>query len=103
MRPRTCRALARELRKTAALTEPPSRLDRLTVPVLLDRVAAAQREMLDLAAALERSSDPNPEAVAIVRELLRDGCSPIYNPNVAATEPTTALGTARAPLAGGSV
>jgi hypothetical protein len=98
VRPRRCRALARELRRTAALTEAPSRFDRITVPVLLDRVAAAQREMLDLAAELERSSDPNPEAVATVRELLRDGCSPIYNPNVAAIELMTALGAARAAL-----
>jgi hypothetical protein len=103
VRPRRRRALARELRRTAALTEPPSRLDRVAIPVLLDRVATARAEMLDLAVALECSSDPDPDAIAIVRKLLRDGCSPIYNPNAPATQLTTALSAARTALASGSV
>jgi|GEM_PF-3112442 len=103
VRPRRRRALAHELRSTAALTEPPSRFDRATIPVLLDRVATVRAEMLDLAVALECSSDPDPDAVAVVRKLLRDGCSPIYNPNVPATQLTAALGAARAGLATGSV
>ncbi len=103
VRPRRRRALASELRRTAALTEPPSRFDRLTIPVLLDRIASARIQMLDLAAALECSSDPDPDAVALVRKLLRDGCSPIYNPGVPAIQLTAALSAARAALVTGSV
>jgi hypothetical protein len=95
LRPKRRRALADQLRRTAALTEPPSRLDRITIPVLLDRVASARVEMLALATAIERATEPDPSCVAIVSELLHDGCSPIYNPSVPGTQLTAALSAAR--------
>lgn len=76
------RALAHELRATAALTRPRCRPDLALVPVLYDRVAAVRPQLLDLAAALEGGRNPDATCVALVRELLRDGRSPLYNPNV---------------------
>jgi hypothetical protein len=85
--PRSRRALSRALRQTAASTEPPSWLDRCTVPLrctvppLGDRVEAVRSELLHAATALERNHDPNPASVALIRELLSAGASPLYNPN----------------------
>jgi hypothetical protein len=98
VRPKRCQALARQLRTTAALTQPPSRLDRITVPVLLDRVARARTELLALASALEHEAHPSPDCVAIVNELMHDGSGPIYNPSVPEAELTRALTEARAGL-----
>ena len=74
------RALAHGLRRTAASTQPPTRFD--VCPLLLDRVAPLRPELLQIAAALEQTPDPDPTSVALIHELLRDGCSPLYNPNV---------------------
>jgi hypothetical protein len=73
-------ALARWLRETAATTRPPTRFD--VCPALRDRVADVRSDLCELARALEQHRDPDPTCVALLRELLRDGASPLYNPNL---------------------
>jgi hypothetical protein len=94
---RTRRALAAGLRRTAARTQPPPRFD--CCPVLGDRVAAARPEILELAAALEQTDDPDPACVALIHELLTNGCSPLYNPNLPAADLKPILARARAGIA----
>ncbi len=55
--------------------------------------------MLDTATALEETDDPDPTSVALIHELLRDGCSPLYDPKAPAADLFIALETARAGLA----
>ena len=81
---RTRGALADGLRRTAAPTQPPRRFD--CCPVLGDRVAALRPELLALATALEQTPDPDPSSVALIHELLTNGCSPLYNPNIPFSE-----------------
>jgi hypothetical protein len=98
---RTRRGLSRELRHVAA-SQPHARVGpSAIVPVLHDRVAAVRDELLDVATALEHGnpSDHDPVRVARIRELLRDGASPLYNPNVAAAGLYTTLSQARSGLA----
>jgi hypothetical protein len=82
--PRNRRALAASIRRTVAPTQPARRFD--CCPVLPDRVAAVRPALLRLASALDRNPEPDPASVALIRELLKDGCGPLYNPNVAAEE-----------------
>jgi hypothetical protein len=91
------RALAHGLRRTAASTQPPTRFD--VCPILLDRVAPLRPELLQIATALEQTHDPDPASVALIHELLKDGCSPLYNPSVPAGDLRAALTRARAGLA----
>jgi hypothetical protein len=79
---RNRRKLADGLRRTAAAEQPPRRFD--CCPVLADRVAGARYDLLLLADALEHSTDPDPASVELIRELLTNGCSPLYNANVPA-------------------
>ncbi len=79
---RNRRKLADGLRRTAAAEQPSRRFD--CCPVLADRVAGARYELLLLADALEHSTDPDPASVELIRELLTNGCSPLYNANVPA-------------------
>ncbi len=91
------RALAHGLRRTAASTQPPSRFD--VCPILLDRVAPLRPELLQIATALEQTHDPDATSVALIHELLKDGCSPLYNPNVPEADLRRALSQAFAGLA----
>jgi hypothetical protein len=84
VRRRSRRALARWLRDTAATTQPPTRFD--ISPVLRDRVADVRADLCELASTLQQHRDPDPACVALLRELLRDGASPLYNPNVPAAD-----------------
>jgi hypothetical protein len=93
---RSRRALARCLHETAATTQPPTRFD--SCPVLRDRVADVRAELCDLGSALERHPDPDPACVALIRELLSDGASPLYNPNVPASDLQVALARVRVGL-----
>jgi hypothetical protein len=81
---RTRRALAAGLRRTAAAEQPPRRFD--CCPVLPDRVAAVRTELLQLADQLEQTQQPDPACVALIRELLIDATSPLYNPNRSADD-----------------
>jgi len=91
---RTRRALAAGLRRTASPIQPSRRFD--PCPVLADRAAAMAGQLLELANALEQTRTPDPAIVALIRELLTDGTSPLYNPNLPATDLQTTLTRARA-------
>lgn len=93
---RSRRALAAGLRRTADPIQPSRRLD--PCPVLLDRVAAVRAQLLELANDLEQTQTPDPACVALLHELLTNGSSPLYNPNVPADDLHTALAHARAGL-----
>jgi hypothetical protein len=90
----TRRALAAGLRRTADPIQPPRRFD--PCPVLVDRVAPIRDELLELANDLEQTQTPDPACVALLRELLTDGTSPLYNPNLPASNLHTTLTRARA-------
>jgi hypothetical protein len=93
---RTRRALAAGLRQTADRNQPSRRLD--PCPVLVGRVAAVRARLLELANDLEQTQTPDPACVAVLRELLTNGSSPLYNPNVPADDLHTALAGVRAAL-----
>jgi hypothetical protein len=92
--------MAKWLLQTAAPAQPARRFD--CCPVLLDRVAAVRPELLELATTLEQSTDADPASVALIRELLADGCSPLYNPNLSADGLRATLTGAHAGIAGHS-
>jgi hypothetical protein len=92
--PRTRRALAAGLRRTVDPLQPPRRFD--PCPVLSDRVQAVRNELLELANLLEQTHTPNPASVALLRELLTSGTSPLYNPNFRDGELQAILVRARA-------
>lgn len=94
---RTRRTLATGLRRTAAAIQPPSRFD--PCPVLVDRVAPIRDELLELADDLEETQTPDPAYVALIRELLTNGSSPLYNPNLPADDLYTNVARARAGIA----
>ncbi len=96
---RNRRRLADGLRRTAAAEQPPRRFD--CCPVLADRVAAARYDLLLLADALEHATDPDPASVALVRELLTSGCSPLYNVNLPADDLHAKLAHASARIGAG--
>ena len=94
---RTRRTLATGLRRTAAAIQPPSRFD--PCPVLVDRVALIRDELFELADDLEETQTPDPAYVALIRELLTNGSSPLYNPNLPADDLYTNVARARAGIA----
>ncbi len=94
---RNRRALADGLRRTAAPNQPPRRFD--CCPVLPDRVAAVRHELLEIADALEQIIDPDPTSVALIHELIANGCSPLYNANVPPENLHATLTRARAGIA----
>jgi hypothetical protein len=58
----------------------------MTAARLPERVAAVRVELLSAADALENGHEVDPTSVALLRELLASGCSPLYNPNVRAED-----------------
>jgi hypothetical protein len=92
--PHTRRALAAGLRRSADPIQPPRRFD--CCPVLVDRVAVVRGELLALADDLEQTRTPEPACVALIGELLTDGSSPLYNPNLTDDDLHTTLTRARA-------
>jgi hypothetical protein len=70
--------------------------------VLADRVAAVRLDLLLVADALKHCLDPDPASVALIRELLTNGCSPLYNANVSAQEPHATLARASAQITVGT-
>ena len=66
---------------------------RYRCAVLLDdRVAGVRGDLLEIAAMLEWATDPDPECVAGLYRLLRDGCdSPLYNRDIHPSEMQTTL------------
>lgn len=68
-------------------------------PLLYDRVALVRTELTEIAAMLDSVNDPDPEAIAMLGGLLADGCgSPLYNPDVHASELWATLYYARSRL-----
>ena len=53
-------------------------------------------ELLELANALEQTQTPDPACVALLRELLTNGTSPLYNPNLPASDLRATLACASA-------
>lgn len=84
------------LRRAAAAAQPPARSD--CWPLLRDRVAAERPQLLAIAAALEHAHDPDPTCVALIHELLTDGCSPLYDTRVPAADLHTTQKRVRAGL-----
>jgi hypothetical protein len=74
--------LVAELRRVSRRAATPPRTRRFDV-LLCDRALAVRAELLEVAAALERTSRPSGRTLEALRRLLRDGCdSPLYNPAV---------------------
>jgi hypothetical protein len=94
---RTRRSLAAGLRRTADPIQPPRRFD--PCPVLIDRIAPIQDELLKLADDLEGTQTPDPACIALIRELLTNGSSPLYNPDLPVQDLYTRVATARAGIA----
>jgi hypothetical protein len=94
---RTRRTLAAGLRRSAAAIQPRCRFD--PCPVLVDRVAPIRDDLLELADDLEETQTPDPACVALIRELLTNGSSPLYNPNLPAEDLYTNVARARAGIA----
>lgn len=90
---RTRRTLAAGLRRTADAQQP-CRFD--PCPVLVDRVAPIRDELLELADDLEETQTPDPACITLIRELLTNGSSPLYNPNLPADDLYTNVARARA-------
>ena len=68
-----------ELRSVSRRAATPPRARRFDV-LLCDRALTVRAELLEIAAALERTPDPNGRTLEALRQLLRDGCaSPLYN------------------------
>jgi hypothetical protein len=95
---RTRRTLAAALRRTADPIQSAGRFD--PCPVLVDRVAPIRDEILKIANDLEQTQTPDPACIALIRELLTNGSSPLYNPNLPADSLYTNVARARAGIAG---
>jgi hypothetical protein len=81
------RVLVKWLQHTANQTDELHPFARRREPLLSRRAAAARGELLQLAAALEHTQDPNPTTLAELRQLLANGCdSPLYNPDIDISE-----------------
>jgi hypothetical protein len=84
--PRTQRTLIDGLRTVARRSRQEGRRRRFEV-LLSRRAAAVRGEMLELAALLDITDDPDPTAVDALVGLLTDGRdSPLYNPAVHVSE-----------------
>jgi hypothetical protein len=55
------------------------------------RAAGVRVELLEIAALLEQTRDPDPACVKAVRELVANGDSPLYHPGVHVSELHAAL------------
>jgi hypothetical protein len=95
---RTRHALAAWLRRTADPNQPPTRFD--PCPILTDRAQTVRAELLELADLLEQTPTPDPASIALLRELLTSGTSPLYNPNHPASDLHTTLTRVRAGVTG---
>ena len=61
-------------------------------------MADVRAELCELGSALEHHPDPDPACVALIRELLSDGASPVYNLNVPASDLQVTLARVRVGL-----
>jgi hypothetical protein len=94
---RNRRVLAKWLRRTANHAH---NADSTLQEPLHYRAAAVRTELLEIAAILEHTHDPDPASVTALRDLLANSRgSPLYNPNIPAAELDEALQRIRAGLA----
>jgi hypothetical protein len=93
------RALANHLRRTAHLAVDRDPIRRRNDVLLHYRAAAVRTELLELAAALERASAPDPDCIAALQALLANASdSPLYNPEIHFSELLTTLEYVRSGL-----
>jgi hypothetical protein len=97
---RNRRVLVRWLRTTAKRASDPDPIRRRRDVLLQYRAAAVRTDLLEIAALLERTHDPDPDCMAALHNLLANhpGDSPLYNPNIPFTELQATLNYARTSL-----
>jgi hypothetical protein len=79
--------LAQQLRRTANHSQAPHPLVRRREALLHYRVATVRTQLLELAAILEHTHNPDPARIATLQNLLANGCdSPLYNHDVHVSE-----------------
>ncbi|MBV8998777.1 MAG: hypothetical protein JO304_06940 [Solirubrobacterales bacterium] len=89
------RVLVKWLRRTAKRARKPEPIPHRQT-LLHYRAAAVRMELLEIAAMLERTRDPDPASIKALRELLANGCdSPLYNPDIHISELRATLHTVR--------
>jgi hypothetical protein len=97
---RNRRMLAQRLRRTAKDAHDRDPIRRRYDVLLHHRAAAVRTDLLEIAALLERTHDPDPASVAALHELLANGCdSPLYNADIHISELRATLHGVRAGLA----
>jgi hypothetical protein len=81
------RVLAENLRVVARQAIDPDPIRRRHDVLLHFRAAAVRTDLLEIAAMLERTNDPDPACVKALHELLTIGCdSPLYNAGIDVSE-----------------
>jgi hypothetical protein len=84
---RAHRRLARRLRRLAGAAPEPDPVRRRYVYLLVDRVADARDDILEVADLIEQAATADPSCLAEVRRLLTSGCdSALYNPDIHVSE-----------------
>jgi hypothetical protein len=87
VRARHRRMLAKWLRRTANRKYDLHPVCHRRELLLCDRIASVRSDLLEIAAMLESTHDPEPMCVATLRNLLSNGCeSPLCNPEVHISE-----------------
>ncbi len=87
MTARTQRRLVGSLRRLADRESPRVAARRRFEVLLPDRVDSVRADLLEIAALLERASEPDPGCVTALHRLLTDGCeSPLYNADLHPSE-----------------
>ena len=81
------RVIVQWLRRTANRTDEPHPIARRRQALLHYRAAAVRIELLEIAATLEHTHNPDPDCIAALHDLLANGCdSPLYNPDIHVSE-----------------
>lgn len=81
------RVIVQRLRRAASHSDEPHPFVRRREALLHYRVAAVRTDLLQIAATLERTQNPDPAYLATLHELLANGCdSPLYNQDIHVSE-----------------
>jgi hypothetical protein len=93
------RMLARWVRRTANREPRHLPLARTPEPLLHYRAAAVRTDLLEIAALLEHTHNPDPARAAALHDLLANGCdSPLYNTDIHISELLATLDYVRSGL-----
>jgi hypothetical protein len=96
---RSRRVHAQWLRSTANRADDPDPFRRRREALLHYRAAAVRTDLLELAAELERTHEPDPACMAELHDLLANGCdSPLFNAKIAVEELHATIRRVRAGL-----